>query len=487
MNENLPPDPLTPPRQGMSMSAIGECAEPGPIDENFWEELLTFIEDGKVIPVVGERAVTIAPDNDLLYDWLALRLAEEFKLPPAGLPPRPSLNQVVTAWLLRGGSAKKIYLTLFQILQRKDLPGPGSTLRDLAGIRDFDLFLTTTFDRLLEQALNEAWLGGRGKIQAYAFSPSAKNKDLPDTSQDWAGTRSAWTPIVYHLLGQVSSIPNYVVWEEDALEFVCALNQQMREMHNLASELKERALLILGLNFSDWLVRFFLRIAKQRRLSQRDQERTEYLAEGRPELLPKSMVLFFGALTKSIQIVQCDPVKFAAELAGRWRERHPDAGRERMLSPPPPSMPRGAIFISYAREDLETVWKLKQGLEEGGCVVWFDLERLKPGDYWPAELEDEVSKRCSLFVSVISRTTETEFEAYYHMERGWAAARAGKFSRGEPFYLPVVIDESPFEFLREPRLSQIVNATRAPGGVLPSEFVAHVCAVQQRRTIQPTP
>jgi hypothetical protein len=69
---------------------------------------------------------------------------------------------------------------------------------------------------------------------------------------------------------------------------------QIRDMHNLASELKERALLILGLNFSDWLVRFFMRIAKQRRLSQREQERTEYLAEGRPELLPESMVLFFG-------------------------------------------------------------------------------------------------------------------------------------------------------------------------------------------------
>jgi hypothetical protein len=57
---------------------------------------------------------------------------------------------VVTAWLLRGGSSKKIYVTLFQILQGKELPEPGSALRDLAGIRDFDLFLTTTFDRLLE-------------------------------------------------------------------------------------------------------------------------------------------------------------------------------------------------------------------------------------------------------------------------------------------------------------------------------------------------
>ena len=457
-----------------------EAATSG-LDDAFWEELLLFIEDGKVIPVVGERAVTIAPNNELLYDWLAVRLAEELKLPLSEFPPAPSLNQVVMAWLLRGGQQKRIYLTLYQILERGDLPAPGSALRDLAGIRDFDLFLTTTFDHLLEQALSEAWFNGKGEVSVYAFSPSAKIKDLPDTAED-RGRDTIVTPAVYHLLGQVSSIPNYVVWEEDALEFVCALGQQMREMHNLASELKERALLILGLNFSDWLVRFFLRVAKQRRLSQREQDRTEYLAEGRPELLPESMILFFGRLTRSIQIVQCDPVKFSAELARRWHERNPVAGHARSVSPPPPKMPRGAIFISYAREDVQTVWKMKQQLEEGGSIVWFDLERLKPGDHWPIELEDEVLKRCCLFVSVVSRTTETEFEAYYHKERHWAAKRAESFSQREPFYLPVVIDDSPFELQREPRLSHDVNATRAPGGALPAEFVTHVRSIQLRRT-----
>jgi hypothetical protein len=75
-----------------------------------------------------------------------------------------------------------------------------------------------------------------------------------------------------------------------------------------------------------------------------------------------------------------DPAKFAAELARRWNDRHPgtDQNREQLSPPPPPRMPQGAIFVSYAREDLEVVRKLKQRLEEGGCIVWFDLERLKP-------------------------------------------------------------------------------------------------------------
>jgi hypothetical protein len=169
MNGDSPQHALAPPPEGVLTQTIDKRVEPSPIDESFWEELLLFIEDGKVIPVVGERAVTIAPNNELLYDWLALRLAEELKLPLMAFPAMPSLNQVVTAWLLRGGSPKKIYLTLYQILQRKDVPEPGSTLRDLAGIRDFNLFLTTTFDHLLERALHNAWFKGRGRVPVYAF------------------------------------------------------------------------------------------------------------------------------------------------------------------------------------------------------------------------------------------------------------------------------------------------------------------------------
>jgi hypothetical protein len=36
------------------------------MDDDFWEDLLTLIEAGKVIPVIGERAVTISP-NDVVF------------------------------------------------------------------------------------------------------------------------------------------------------------------------------------------------------------------------------------------------------------------------------------------------------------------------------------------------------------------------------------------------------------------------------------
>jgi hypothetical protein len=451
------------------------------MDEDFWEDLLTLIEGRKVIPVIGEHAVTTAPDDARLYDWLALRLAESLGIPPEGLPDKPTLNQVVTAWLLKGGERNKIYTRLHRIL-RDESPAPGSTLRHLAAIPAFNLFLTTTFDRLLERALNEARFGGAERTKVCAFWPEAAEKDLP------ARKRELGVPTVYHILGRVSAAPEFVVWEEDALDFVCALQQHLPVMEKLARDLKEHGLLILGLNFSDWLVRFFLRIAKQSRLSE-PRTVTEYLMEGSQDLLPQSMVLFFSGLTRSVHVIACEPSEFAAELATRWRERYPDSLRAREIfsPPPPPTMPSGAIFISYAREDESAVIRLKMALEQAGCVVWYDRERLKGGMYWPDQLEDEISSRCSVFLSVVSRATESAPEGYFHRERSWAASRAPSFSLGEEFYVPVIIDDSAFELKREPRIAKLIQTARAMDGNPLASFVEHLCEVQQRRVALPQP
>jgi FHA domain/TIR domain/SIR2-like domain len=449
--------------------------------EDFWEDLLTLVEDGKVIPVVGERAVTKAPDDAPLYPWLALRLAERLGISSEGLPEIPSLNQVVTAWLLKGGECSQVYNRVHQIL-RNESPAPGSTLRQLASVPAFNLFVSTTFDRLLERALNDARFGGAQRTQSCAYCPEAPQKDLPARKRDLS------LPTVYHIFGRVAGTPEFVVWEEDALEFICALQQELPAMENLARDLKEHGLLIFGLNFSDWLLRFFLRVAKPTQLSEsRRIVPPKYLVEGPPDGLPQSMVLFFGGMKENVYVVPYEPAAFATELAERWHSRQPHSKRaqEKFLPPQPVEMPEGAIFLSYAREDEAAAVRLKTALEQAGLLVWYDRERLKPGQYWPGELEEAVSKRCSLFISVISKTTENTVEAYYHRERSWAAHRSVGFAPGEEFYFPVVIDDSPFSFKREPKVAKTAQAIRAPGGSLPDALRRHFETVYQRRTQLP--
>jgi len=449
------------------------------LDEDFWEDLLTLIDEGKVIPVIGAGVVTRGDDQGLFYPWLARRVAEQLRVPLETLPAVFDLNAVATKHLLRQGEYNKLF-TRLAIILRDECPAPGQSLLDLASISAFNLYLTTTFDQLLKKALDSVRHGGTSKTAVYAFSPGAITKDLPLRRRDLPGTT------VFHLLGKVSSIPEYVVWEDDMLEFIFALDKHMPVMERLGRDLKEHGLLVLGLHFSDWLVRFFLRVSKQEPLSAPRVHRA-YLADGPDDFSPQSLVLFFEAVSHDIHVMPQDPVIFCAELARRWKSRHPDGDRGAKLSLPAaaPEMPRGAIFISYAREDEVAAARVVRDLQAAGCTVWYDRERLQAGQDWHNSLEDEVKKRCGLFLSVISRTTEATRESYYHLERNWAASRAERIAHDEEFYIPVVIDDSPLPAAREPRGFRQIQATQLDGGAITPAFAERVLGLQRKAMSMP--
>jgi hypothetical protein len=421
---------------------------PAELDEDFWEDLLILLDEGKVIPVVGAGVVTRGDDQSLFHPWLARRVAERLGISTGKLPLPCSLNDVAMEHLLNGGEDTALYTRIARIL-RDECPVPGQALLDLAGISAFNLYLTTTFDPLLQQALDAVRYGGTSTTAVYAFSPEAKTKDLPDRCRDLSGTT------VFHLLGRVSSMPEYVVWEEDLLEFMFALNKHMPLMERLGRDLKDHGLLFLGLHFSDWPVRFFLRMSKQERLSTLRVHRA-YLADGPGDFPPQSLVLFLGAVSRDIHVMRQDPIAFCSELARRWKAKHPveQSASRQLLPATTAEMPRGAVFVSYAREDEAAAAALVRGLQAAGCSVWYDRERLQAGQDWRNSLEDEVKKRCGLFLSVISRTTEATPESEYHLERNWAAARAERRAHDEEFYIPVVVDDSLLEATRDFRVAR---------------------------------
>jgi hypothetical protein len=450
------------------------------LDEAFWADLLDSIDAGRVIPVIGEGAVTFGQKDERFAPWLAKKLAASLFPGMEETERELTLNEVVCLWLLKGGPDKTggprntVYTRLNRIL-REECPEPGPTLKNLAGITKLNLYLTTCFDPLLEKALNEVRFGNQPRTESFSFG---ELHDLPLRRGELGGAT------VYHIFGKVSAKPNFAVWEEDMLDFMCELHRLLNisNMKNLACDLKEHSLLVLGLNFSDWLVRFFMRIARQGKLS--TSTNVDYLAEGPEEVVPQSMVIFFGGATKNVQVIGRHPSHFCAELAQRWKALYPDQGDGKThapVPPPPRMMPTGAIFISYAREDEEVVKQLTRDLERVGCLVWYDRARLKAGMNWHNELEDEVKERCAIFLSIVSRTTESQAESYYHVERNWAANRAERFPNPEEFYIPVVIDDTPIPFQREPRPFRLLQATALPGGALTPEFGGLLLQLQARR------
>jgi TIR domain/SIR2-like domain len=446
--------------------------------DEFWEDLLDFVEQGKVIPVVGEHVVSFGDSNELLYPWLARELATLLGVNVSRFTENPTLNDVAREHLLAGGERNLIYSRLWRIL-RDRCPVPGGTLRDLAAINAFNLYLTTTFDPLLERALNAIRFGGKETTRTQAFFPRAADKDLAARRAELAGVT------VYHVLGKVSGIEGeFVAWEEDLLDFLCELARHLSTdvMKHLGYDLKSHALLILGLNFSDWVTRLFLRVSRQDPLSR--VTLVSWLADGPPCAEAQSMVLFFGGVSRGIKVIECDPAAFASELAQRWGKRHPlqlgPTGNDTATGP------HGLVFISYAREDEIAARCLAEGLKAHGCEVYLDRERLGAGINFHFELEDQIRKYCALFLSVISPATENAVgDNYFRRERYWASQRAEGYSddeRGE-FYLPVLIHPTlplPAKLRQEPHIFSGYQWNHMPVGAITPAFGRKVAELQRK-------
>ena len=140
------------------------------LDEDAWEDLLSFIEERRVIPIVGPELLQVATDRGprLLYDWVAEKLAGRLNVDVSALPQPYTLNDVVCWFLAARGRREEAYVRVRSIIKDANF-APPEALRRLAAITDFDLFVSTTFDSLLENAINAERFGGA--IAAHTVAP----------------------------------------------------------------------------------------------------------------------------------------------------------------------------------------------------------------------------------------------------------------------------------------------------------------------------
>ena len=179
--------------------------------------------------------------------------------------------------------------------------------------------------------------------------------------------------------------------------------------------------------------------------------------------------------------------QFVDELHRRWTARRkpadviPISAAPQRFLPPEREMPDNAVFISYAREDLAAVQKLKAGLDAAGVKTWFDMERLESGDDYDRKIQRNIA-RCSYFIPVVSATTERRLEAYFRREWSYAIDRTRNMADGAMFILPVCIDDTDEGDAQVPDKFKAVHFTRLPGG----EARAFVARVQELLSARPS-
>lgn len=410
-----------------------------------WRNLLMDIEARQVIPIVGPELLVLGgePGQPTLYQYVAKELVSRLPLKEEMLPARYDLLDVTNLFFKNpiNRSDDLNYETREILTERSwSIPEP---LRQLAAITHFDLFISTTFDSLLELAINESRFSGIAETRtlALAYSENRQVEDIPSTP---ANRR----PTVYQLFGKLDPTGDYGITEEKILEFTHRLQSRDLRPQNLFDELQAKSLLILGCGLPGWLARFFLRSAKG----------DQFFSQGaRGVIADKSTgqdvgFLMFLERRRTVIYNQGDAVEFVDELYRRWKDKFGGCVLSGDSSPPSPlpDFRKDSVFLSYASEDRQYALQIKEAFDQAGVDVWFDQNALEAGDVYGQKIEKNIES-CSYFVPLISKNSATVSKRYFFREWKKAIDEAAAYPPEYPFIQPILLDDTPLDSPGIPR------------------------------------
>lgn len=405
-----------------------------------WDVLLASIDEGRVVPIVGPELLVFDRDGRevLLQDVIADALKERLGIDGSSTTGRTELNRIASQFLEGGGHRGMLYSTAHAVLSAAELSTP-SPLRQLAKIRGLQLFVSTTFDRFMQRALDEERFGGNSRTQTRVYSLRTKVEDLP------CEPLALEAPLVFQIFGRSSTVADYAITDEDLLEFVHALQTVDRRPRLLFDAMRDYNLLVLGCSFPNWLTRFFVRaLSDMRLLDPRDT--LETIADNRTA--EDNDLVEFLRQCKVTVYTGGGTTQFVEELLQRWQAAHPQGDTEVVAEvedqPASAEMAPGGIFLSYASQDRDAVLNLKAGLESGGLEVWYDQRRLEAGDLYEKKIRRNI-EACSFFFPIISANACQRLEGYYRKEWFWAIERSKRFESSYPFIQPIVVDDVPYD------------------------------------------
>lgn len=421
------------------------------MSERFWERLLQRVDEELVAPILGADLLTLSDEGQetSLYPLLARRLGAHLGVDAERLRAGSELQEVSRRFLTKSRDVQEIYRSLrvvFRELEPIPIPAP---LSDLADIPRLKLFVTTTFDVLMERAVDRARFDGQRQTLAFAYAPSDR-QDLPPEF-DRLGR-----PAVFHLMGRLSGTPHsFAVTREDTLEFMDSLST--RSPGFLFDKLREADLLILGSPFSSWLSRLFAQEAPEKDAPvlfvDRDKGTTEAPPAG-------------------------NAVDFVRELHRRWMEFSPDEAGGSPALAASLAVPAGAIFLACVVEDRSAGESLREALDRAGVDVILDHDDAPLAPQWEKRLKSALAIS-SAFVPVVSERSAKADRRFLRGEWLEAILEAGRTAPSGRFVLPVAIDDSIGESPSIPREFGDLRWERLPGGKPSSELVKTLIELQR--------
>ena len=229
-------------------------------------------------------------------------------------------------------------------------------------------------------------------------------------------------------------------------------------------------MLIIGSGFSNWLARFFIRLAQNDRLW---MARGGTIIADQRALEDDALLDFLRHFSSRTRVFQASAANFVEELAQRWT---PQRGYQD--SPAPSPVKSDAVFISYASEDRTHAEAISNALEGAQIPVWYDREQLTVGKGLgggdQAGPDQVLAVRPHHFQELLDATTAL-------LPRGMGGRREDGETNCRPsrdFVIPVAVDDtSPYAEQVKRDLPEIFRKRqweRLPNGKVTPEFVEHV-------------
>lgn len=400
--------------------------------------MLPRIEQESVVPVLGPDLLSVTDDGGreiLLQVLLAKKLAEALGVSAAGLPPGLELPEVARRHFAKSNDVLEIYRSLRTVVRELEpIPIPASLLQ-LAKISNFQLYVTTTFDVLVERAVDHERFDGQRQTLSFAYAPSDK-QDLPPEFDRLN------RPAVFHLMGRLSGTPHsYALTREDTFEFMHSLESKTEDSPGfLFDRLRRSDLLIIGSRRADWLARLLRPEASRSRSFEIEPDKEE-------ETDAKSSPVLFlpGAGLEPEASSSSGAAEFVDELYRRWSELELDPA-----SQPPPSLGEffaaaessfGAVLLSSIGADFGVAETLRDALDRAGVDVVLDRDDLRLARKWEMKLRSLLGE-CALFVPVVSRRALAAERRFFRPAWIEAILEARKSVPSGRFILPVAIDDT---------------------------------------------
>lgn len=409
-------------------------------EEPMWESLIGKIIDGKVIPIIGPDFLTDGVNINLL---LIRALANQFNVTSTPL----SFSELVyDENYLKNNNYNKnsVYTWINRYccgyndgdrFIRGAVIEPSQLLVKLIETKLFPFIITTSFMPIVEQTMEKVW-GKDLKVLTFNNNPS-ENNDINNASD-------LNKPTVYYMFGKVGDTRphRYVVTDQDMLDFCSSWlsSEDSRKPYILIRELKDKFLLMLGIDYSDWLFRFiWYSVRKESELMSENNDMISNNVE-----LEDSFRKF---MLRNKTYLKNNPEEVVRQIKERMDRQYvqnhllKNKIMNRIVTKFSYPEEKTDIFISYSRRDIEFTEKLYDALTQKGFNVWYDKNNLTDGGKFLQEIKQAI-KTTKFFVPILSHNVEDEKNEDHVYRYEWDIAV--EVHVGRTFIIPV--SEKNFDF-----------------------------------------